>query len=120
MIPATFVPFGSELDMAAFRELRPSSDHVHPEEAQPSSAASSEAGGTNDPHSANPTRVRKRRAPTHVSQNACTNCKRARAKVLPPILSAASASPSGGRALIDPSPLVRWTRAGVMQQVSDA
>ncbi|KAB2580558.1 Conidial development protein fluffy [Lasiodiplodia theobromae] len=66
--------------MAAFRELRPSSDHVHPEEAQPSSAASSEAGGTNDPHSANPTRVRKRRAPTHVSQNACTNCKRARAK----------------------------------------
>ncbi|OMP88851.1 Nitrogen assimilation transcription factor nit-4 [Diplodia seriata] len=66
--------------MAAFRELRPSSDHAHPDEAQPSSAASSEAGGTNDPHSANPARVRKRRAPAHVSQNACTNCKRARAK----------------------------------------
>ncbi|OJD37507.1 transcription factor cys6 [Diplodia corticola] len=42
--------------MAAFRELRPSSDHVHPEETQPSSAASSEAGGTNDPNSANPAR----------------------------------------------------------------
>ncbi|EKG10126.1 hypothetical protein MPH_12726 [Macrophomina phaseolina MS6] len=66
--------------MAAFRELRPSSDHVNSPEAQPLSAASSEAGGIVEPQHTNPARVRKRRAPTHVSQNACTNCKRARAK----------------------------------------
>ncbi|KAH7042225.1 hypothetical protein B0J12DRAFT_674230 [Macrophomina phaseolina] len=67
--------------MVPFRDLRPSSDAIRSPDAQASPTASSETGdGSRKLHHGNPGRVRKRRPPAHMSQNACTNCKRARAK----------------------------------------
>ncbi|KAJ9635972.1 hypothetical protein H2199_008327 [Coniosporium tulheliwenetii] len=65
--------------MSAFRSIRPSSSNTTPSAA--SEASSSSNPGGNDPSGNNPNAQRgKRRAPSHVSQNACTNCKKARAK----------------------------------------
>lgn len=64
--------------MSSFRaiEMRPSSDSK--EELQP--GESSFKAATHDSHIPLG-KTRRRRAPSHVSQNACTNCKKARAKV---------------------------------------
>ncbi|KAF2455143.1 hypothetical protein BDY21DRAFT_79942 [Lineolata rhizophorae] len=69
---------------SSFRPLRPSSSSANPSETQPEDPASpspvSSHAGVPQQDSLNAAKARKRRAPSHVSQNACTNCKRARAK----------------------------------------
>lgn len=78
--------------MSSFRSIRPSSSSHntnHPDDNNPlSPSIQSETSNSSFPQSSSvaDTNVsvgkgRKRKAPQSVSQNACTNCKRARAKV---------------------------------------
>ncbi|KAK7522488.1 hypothetical protein IWZ03DRAFT_120028 [Phyllosticta citriasiana] len=72
--------------MSAFRPIRPSSSS--PLSQQPATGHDSSYsdrntqrdGSTDDQETGSVHRARKRRAPAHVSRNACTNCKSARAK----------------------------------------
>ncbi|KAK8167714.1 hypothetical protein BKA80DRAFT_340732 [Phyllosticta citrichinensis] len=71
--------------MSAFRPIRPSSNSPlsQPATAHDSSYSDRNAqrdGSTDEQETGSFHRARKRRAPAHVSRNACTNCKSARAK----------------------------------------
>ncbi|KAK8255880.1 hypothetical protein IWZ00DRAFT_142343 [Phyllosticta capitalensis] len=71
--------------MSAFRPIRPSSNSPlsQPSAGHDSSYSDRHAqrdGSTDDQEPSSVHRARKRRAPAHVSRNACTNCKSARAK----------------------------------------
>jgi len=66
--------------MSAFRPTRPSTSKDAERDSQSLSPSDSGQGSAADQNIAQ--KGRKRRAPSHVSQNACTNCQKARAKVL--------------------------------------
>lgn len=92
--PLTELGVSRGWEMSAFRPIRPSSD---PGEGglQPSALESSVTLG----------KTRKRRAPSHVSQNACTNCKKARAKVTFPASAASEAVNNRGDSVTAKNPL---------------
>lgn len=64
------------LNMSAFRPIRPTTDS---KEEVPMGQSGPQASGLESNVTLG--KARKRRAPSNVSQNACTNCKKARAKV---------------------------------------
>lgn len=90
--PTIVQQLGNLLDMSSFRSIRPSSSSHTTSAAEDNHPLSpshhSESSSLGFPPSSSVAdasvsvgKGRKRKAPVSVSQNACTNCKRARAKV---------------------------------------
>ncbi len=74
--------------MSNFRQILPSTSNVATADTDATASEAGQPYGGGDPSGSAAGKARRRRAPSHVSQNACTNCKKARAKVRIFLLSA--------------------------------
>lgn len=100
------------INMSAFRPIRPSTDTKD----EPLSGESSLQGAL-DSHGPLG-KGRKRRVPSHVSQNACTNCKKARAKVRLRLITASPAAYNGLNSVMARSPLLAHAASVAIKQTS--